>query len=59
MKEAGLEVPAGVEFKVVENTDKVSYILLPPKPDELADEQLDAVSGGLLNSYPVVFCMCA
>gem|GEM_PF-760869 len=46
MKEAGLEVPEGVEFKVAENTDKVQYILLPEKPGELSDEQLDGVSGG-------------
>ena len=47
MKESGLEVPVELEFKVVENTDKVNYILLPSKPDELSDEQLDTVSGGL------------
>jgi len=46
MKEAGLEVPEGVEFKVVENTDKVQYILLPAKTCKLYDEQLDGVSGG-------------
>ncbi|MEN6459902.1 MAG: NHLP leader peptide family RiPP precursor [Syntrophomonas sp.] len=47
LKEAGLEVPEGAKFKVVENTDKVNYILLPAKPSELTDEQLDGVSGGL------------
>lgn len=52
MKEAGLDVPAGVELKVVEDknsivdTDTIKYILLPPKPGKLTDEQLDAVAGG-------------
>ncbi|MGE5398635.1 MAG: NHLP leader peptide family RiPP precursor [Chitinophagales bacterium] len=46
MKEVGMELPAGVEFQVVENTDQVKYILLPPKQDELNDEQLDEVTGG-------------
>lgn len=46
LKEAGLEVPEGVAFRVVENTDKVNYILLPAKPNELSDEQLDGVAGG-------------
>ncbi|MEN6459901.1 MAG: NHLP leader peptide family RiPP precursor [Syntrophomonas sp.] len=51
MKEAGLEVPEGVEFKVVENSDKVNYILLPAKPSELTDEQLNGVSGGVDYSF--------
>ncbi len=46
MKEAGLEVPEGVEFKVVENKDKVQYILIPAKPGQLSDEQLAGMSGG-------------
>lgn len=43
-----------MEFKVVENTDKVKYILLPPKPSELSDDQLEAVSGGGV----VCNCLC-
>src|SRR4051812_40251927 len=31
LKEFGIDVPAGVEFRVVENTDKVRYITLPSK----------------------------
>ncbi len=46
MREAGLSLPAGVEFKVVENTDKINYVLLPVQPTELSYEQLDAVAGG-------------
>jgi hypothetical protein len=33
---------------VVENTDRVLYLTLPPPPsEELSDEQLDAVAGGV------------
>ena len=44
----GIPVPAGVEVRAVENTDKVVYLTLPPKPSEdLSDEQLDQISGGM------------
>lgn len=49
MKEAGLEAPGGVELKVVEDSEKVNYILLPQKPDELSDELLDGVAGGICS----------
>ena len=43
----GIAVPQGVELRAVENTDKVMYFMLPPKPgDELSDEQLDQLAGG-------------
>ncbi len=46
-KEFEIDVPEGIEVKVVENTDKVFHFVLPPKPsDELSDEALDGVSGG-------------
>jgi len=36
---------------VVENTDKQFHLVLPPAPtDELSDEALDAVAGGV--GYP-------
>ena|SRR5687768_5854904 len=49
--EYGMEVPEGINVKVVENTEDTMYLTLPPKPDwkkasELSDNQLDAVSGG-------------
>ncbi len=44
----GLAVPAGVELRAVENTAQVMYLTLPPKPsEELSDEQLNQVAGGL------------
>lgn len=48
LQEAGVAVPAGMAVKVVENTDKHVHFVLPPKPtDELSDEALDKVAGGL------------
>jgi len=32
LKKFGIDVPQGLELRVVENTDKVRYITLPPKP---------------------------
>jgi len=50
LREYGIEVPAGVEVRVVENTDKVSYLVLPAKHSgdaaELTAGQLSAVRGG-------------
>ena len=53
LREHGIEVPGG-EVRVVENTEKVSYMVLPAKPagdvTELTSGQLSAVAGG--------FCCC-
>ena len=40
------ELPAGMTLKAVENTDKVYHIVLPPKPTELSEEQLEMAAGG-------------
>ena len=54
LQEHEIEVPAGVEIRVVENTDKVSYLMLPPKPAgdvaELTSGQLSGVAGGFCCS---------
>ena len=41
----GVQVPENVEVKVVEESAKVVYLVLPVNPDELTDEQLDVVAG--------------
>ena len=47
LKAEGIDVPAGMTVTVVENTDKLFHLVLPPVPsDELSDEALDGVSGG-------------
>ena len=48
MKEAGIDVPEGVDIEVVESTQEKAYLVIPPKPvGELSDEDLDKVAGGL------------
>ena len=58
---AGLPVPAGRRVKVVEETDTISYLVLPPAPGEagLSDAELDAVAAAsgtlcLQTSQPTV-----
>lgn len=48
LKQEGIEIPEGIQLKVVENTDKVFHFVLPPKPssEELSDDQLDDAAGG-------------
>ena len=42
LKKFGIDVPPDLEFRVVENTDKVRYITLPPKPQG----DVTSLSGG-------------
>ena len=39
--EHGVEVPAGVELKAVENTDKVAYFVLPAMPTGAGAEEME------------------
>jgi hypothetical protein len=56
LAEQGIQFPPGVEVRAVENTDRVLYLTLPPKPSvELSDEQLDAVAGGSLTALSTIF----
>jgi hypothetical protein len=52
LKVEGIDVPAGMTVTVVENTDKLFHLVLPPVPsDELSDEALDAMAGGWSSCY--------
>ena len=47
LKAEGIDGPAGMTVTVLENTDKLFHLVLPPVPtDEIPDEALDAVAGG-------------
>jgi hypothetical protein len=48
LRQEGIEIPAGVEMRVVADTDSVRYLRLPLRPstEELSDEQMTQVVGG-------------
>jgi hypothetical protein len=48
LKQQGINVPRGLQVKVVENTDQVLHLTLPAKPsDEMSEEDLEKVAGGV------------
>src|SRR5262245_44375103 len=51
LKEHGMEMPPGIQVRIVENTEEVRYLTLPrpgrPSSGELAEEELARVAGGL------------
>ena len=50
LTEMGIEVPAGHELRVVEDTERVTHLVLPPgSGGELSEEQLDRVAAGYSN----------
>ena len=48
LKAEGVELPAGRSIKALENTDKVFHLVIPAKPADLSDEDLDKVAGGTI-----------
>ena len=48
----GAPPPAGVSIKVLENTDSTFNFVIPAKPADLSDTELDNVAGGMV-------CICA
>ena len=52
LKAEGVELPAGLSVKALENTDKVFHLVIPAKPTDLSDEDLDKVAGGFVG------CVC-
>jgi hypothetical protein len=57
LRAAGIEVPANVSFRVVEDSPNVIHLVLPSKPasSELDDQDLERVSGG----WDGFSCVCA
>ena len=55
LKEHGLDVPDGIDVKVVENADDCVHITLPAPPAvdmDLSDEELSNAAGGVPYSAP-------
>ena len=54
LAQLGVNVPEKIEIKVVEESAKVLYLVLPVNPeDELTDESLESVAGGACKSFCV------
>ena len=51
LKEHGIEVPGEVTIKVMEDSGTTVHLVLPARPGELSDAELEKVAGGAL---PVV-----
>lgn len=52
LKEFGIDVPAGVDLKVSENTEKSFNLTLPSKPSgNLSDKELESLAGGQENLF--------
>ena len=46
LAEYGIDVPEGIELRVVEDTDEVCHLVLPPSPSgDLLDEELTSSIG--------------
>ncbi len=46
LKAEGVALPDGLSVKALENTDTVFHLVIPAKPTNLSDEELDVVAGG-------------
>ena len=46
LKAEGIELPAGRSIKALADDAKVFHLVIPKKPDDLSEEDLDKVSGG-------------
>lgn len=44
--ENGVDVPTGRRVVLVEDSDDVMHLVLPARPAELSEDQLDSVAGG-------------
>ncbi len=56
----GVRFPAGAEVRAVEDTDRLFYVPIPPKPAGLSTEELNGVVGGAgtFDSFFSAACMC-
>ena len=53
LKAEGMELPAGLSIKALENTDKMFHLVIPAKPADLdlTDDDLVKVAGGYTQRY--------
>ena len=59
LAEYDMDVPDGIDVKVVENADDCVHITLPAPPDghmDLSDDELSNAAGGFQEGCPVQTC---
>jgi len=44
LKKNGIKVPKGLEIAIVQNTDDLFYMVLPEKPSDISDEDIEAIA---------------
>ena len=44
-----LKLPSGTSLKAVEDTEQVFHFVIPAKPADLSDEDLEKVAGGVIG----------
>jgi hypothetical protein len=54
----GVSVPSGLTIKVVENTDKMVHLVLPPAPPsaEISEDALETVAAGATHVCCAMYC---
>jgi hypothetical protein len=57
LKEQEIPLPEGMEVKAVQNAEKLTYLVVPPKPSSsISDTQLDKVAGGMSGQASLCSC---
>lgn len=58
LRSMGMQVPEGMQVEVLESTPQKTFVVIPPKPtDELSDDDLEKVAGGVCGKFDT-FCGC-
>jgi hypothetical protein len=56
LKAEGVVLPAGRSIKTLADDDQVLHLVIPAKPTDLSDEDLEKVAGGMGNCVGGAFC---
>jgi len=51
LKAEGVSLPEGLTVKALENSDKVFHLIIPARPTDLSDEELENVAGGRVTVF--------
>lgn len=58
LKSMGLELRPDVQINVVEDSNEQFTLVIPQKPTELTEDQLESVAGGSAPLQFTLFCVC-